>query len=273
MPGPAAASVVLCCIMLLLLPENIAASNEVVWTVREKLRRSLKHILELTRQGPFFTFGVFGLQKLSCGFLSSRCLPPCALRAKVGSRREVLLCWTPRHPHGNMFHEETYVCSWRVISEDLDEPTQWFEQYFDENSFDESDSQRRWGVLLGGLPPSSCLRFRVCAVNRWGRGGWSELELEVDLPGSGRPPGSRTIGGRNEDDTACAGRTYCLQCRCAFPARRPANYADVLSRPVFVKGCEHGPFCARCRRSVSRQVLPSCVCHALIGTWREQPIA
>eukprot|EP00439_Symbiodinium_sp_Y106_P043214 s3954_g5.t1 len=60
----------------------------------------------------------------------------------------------------------------------------------------------------------------------------------------------------------------CVQCRVPQTAGA-AFYAEVLHRPVTVQGCTHGPFCARCRRSVSAQVLPFCVCRALVSTWRE----
>ncbi|CAE7695797.1 unnamed protein product [Symbiodinium sp. CCMP2456] len=69
---------------------------------------------------------------------------------------------------------------------------------------------------------------------------------------------------------------FCLQHdskdaqRCRVPQTAgSAFYAEVLHRPVTVQGCTHGPFCARCRRSVSAQVLPFCVCRALVSTWRE----
>ncbi|OLP77867.1 hypothetical protein AK812_SmicGene42021 [Symbiodinium microadriaticum] len=60
----------------------------------------------------------------------------------------------------------------------------------------------------------------------------------------------------------------CVQCRVPQTAGG-AFYAEVLHRPVTVQGCTHGPFCARCRRSVSAQVLPFCVCRALVSAWRE----
>jgi len=63
----------------------------------------------------------------------------------------------------------------------------------------------------------------------------------------------------------------CTQCRAPVAATGTASYADVLHRPVFVPNCKHGPFCSRCRSSISSRVLPSCVCRALVDTWRETP--
>ncbi|CAK9075391.1 unnamed protein product, partial [Durusdinium trenchii] len=65
--------------------------------------------------------------------------------------------------------------------------------------------------------------------------------------------------------------TRCVQCRKALTSST-AHSAQVMHRPVTVKGCLHGPFCPRCRRSVSRQVLPFCVCRALVENWLEMTV-
>lgn len=61
----------------------------------------------------------------------------------------------------------------------------------------------------------------------------------------------------------------CLQCRKLQRAQCRAAYADVIHRPVIVQECVHGPFCPRCRRSIATQVLPLCVCHALVDSWHD----
>mmetsp|Transcript_61142 Transcript_61142/g.129129 ORF Transcript_61142/g.129129 Transcript_61142/m.129129 type:complete len:382 (+) Transcript_61142:93-1238(+) len=69
--------------------------------------------------------------------------------------------------------------------------------------------------------------------------------------------------------SAPKGAPRCVQCRLPQPVKCTASYADVLCRSLFQPDCAHGPFCARCRRSVSCRVLPSCVCRALVNTWHE----
>ncbi|CAE8615000.1 unnamed protein product [Polarella glacialis] len=63
--------------------------------------------------------------------------------------------------------------------------------------------------------------------------------------------------------------TPCAQCR--RPQTGPGNaaYGKVIYRPVFEPGCQHGPFCERCKRAIAARVLPSCVCRALVESWRE----
>lgn len=68
---------------------------------------------------------------------------------------------------------------------------------------------------------------------------------------------------------ARSGAPPCAQCRLHQPANCTAAYGGVVCRSVFSPECQHGPFCARCRRSIAGQCLPSCVCRALIGEWRE----
>lgn len=62
----------------------------------------------------------------------------------------------------------------------------------------------------------------------------------------------------------------CVQCQKIITGT--AYTAQVVHRPVTVKGCLHGPFCARCKRSVARQVLPFCVCRALVDNWQETTV-
>eukprot|EP00927_Polykrikos_kofoidii_P050702 TRINITY_DN44597_c0_g1_i1.p1 TRINITY_DN44597_c0_g1~~TRINITY_DN44597_c0_g1_i1.p1 ORF type:complete len:533 (-),score=78.85 TRINITY_DN44597_c0_g1_i1:97-1695(-) len=59
----------------------------------------------------------------------------------------------------------------------------------------------------------------------------------------------------------------CLQCRRPQPLDSSARSAVVLRRSLFAPECDHGPFCQRCRCRVASQVLPTCVCRALIIDW------
>lgn len=249
---------------LLILPQDIVCQSEVAWRIHGTVRRWLRNVMELSMRGPFFQALVYILRKLSCGLLSSRCQAPQSLRAKVLSTRELAVWWTPQYPKFNPFHEERYICSWTELNPDESKSGKWREQPVEENGFGDSES-RRWGTLLDGLPRAA-LRVRVCAVNLHGRSQWSDPELEV--PGSDRPAGTIIAG-----EVGHLSGPRCLQCRVTLPRQRPVAHADVTNRPVVARGCRHGPFCARCRQSVSAATLPSCVCHALISSWREQPLA
>lgn len=262
---------------MLCLPDSIAMTSGSIWAMRERLRGMIWAVLELSMQGPFFKLFAFILRKVSCGFLSSSCKPPHSLRAGFGGSRsyEVALCWTPRPASGNPFHEESYICSWCPM---LDGAVtgRWAEEFITENGFGE-DGGRRWGALLTGLPRNATVRLRMCSVNRRGRSAWSSEELEITPPSAGRPASARPVGHRQVSTDADGGksdsRVRCLQCRAPQPASEKVSYGDAICRPIFIEGCKHGPFCARCRRSISSQVLPSCVCHAMIGNWREQSSA
>eukprot|EP00931_Biecheleriopsis_adriatica_P011395 TRINITY_DN11248_c0_g1_i1.p1 TRINITY_DN11248_c0_g1~~TRINITY_DN11248_c0_g1_i1.p1 ORF type:complete len:201 (+),score=30.23 TRINITY_DN11248_c0_g1_i1:20-622(+) len=65
------------------------------------------------------------------------------------------------------------------------------------------------------------------------------------------------------------GTSRCVQCRTPQPTACTAAYAEVAHRPIAMPQCDHGPYCPRCRRSVAGQVLPFCVCRALVDHWRE----
>lgn len=261
-------------VAVLCLPDAMAMTSGSLWAMRERLRKMLWAVLELSMQGPFFKIFAFILRKLSCGFLSSSPRPPHALRAGFGGGRgfEVALCWTPRPVSENPFHEESYVISWSPMADGV-VTGRWREEFITENGFGE-DGGRRWGALLTSLPRNALVRIRMCTVNRRGRSAWSTEELEITPPSPGQPPSSRAVGHRQAATDADGGkndsRVRCLQCRAPQPASSTVAYGDAVCRPLFKEGCEHGPFCARCRRSMSAQVLPSCICHALIGNWREQ---
>lgn len=66
-------------------------------------------------------------------------------------------------------------------------------------------------------------------------------------------------------------RERCIQCRTTPQLSLGAAFAEVHHRPVTSQTCQHGPYCPRCRNSVALQVLPFCVCRALVQHWRESP--
>jgi len=262
---------------LLCLPDSMAMTSGSLWAARERMRRMIWAALKLSMQGPFFKFFAWILRKLSCGYLSSNCKPPHSLRAVIGGGRayEVALCWVPRPVTDNPFHEESYICSWCPVLDGV-VTERWREELITENGFGE-EGGKRWGAFLTGLPRNACVRVRMCSVNRRGRSAWSTEELEITPPSPGRPASARPMGHKeillDGDGGKSDSRVHCLQCRSPQPASGMVAYGDAICRPLFLEGCEHGPFCARCRRSMSAQVLPSCICHALIGSWREQSSA
>eukprot|EP00927_Polykrikos_kofoidii_P007135 TRINITY_DN12901_c2_g2_i1.p1 TRINITY_DN12901_c2_g2~~TRINITY_DN12901_c2_g2_i1.p1 ORF type:complete len:433 (+),score=71.01 TRINITY_DN12901_c2_g2_i1:78-1301(+) len=163
-----------------------------------------------------------------------------------------------------------------------------------------------WVSVLEGLPETGILRLRVRAQHCNGHSSWAREEVELDMSrvqGEGsegvvksRPShrsvgaNASTVGGgggysvgagytaRSRLNTLAsrnasgAGGRPCLRCRLPQAVAGSACgglFADVVTRPLFGKECPHGPFCARCRHRVGAQALPSCVCRALVGSWRE----
>mmetsp|Transcript_16378 Transcript_16378/g.34222 ORF Transcript_16378/g.34222 Transcript_16378/m.34222 type:complete len:278 (-) Transcript_16378:32-865(-) len=258
-------------VAVLLLPESMAVTSEVVWAVREYLRRNLRQLVQLTVQGPLFKLFVLCARRCCRGHLSSLCSSPHSLRAQAVSESDLVLCWVARSPPSNPFHEEHYVCAWCLAEDAGEAPVRWHEHETLEadNCGDDPDGGRR-AALLERLPEGVQLRLRVCAQNRHGRGDWSE-EVEIEMPTEQAAMGARHHGAKvlaRSRVVASSGRR-CLQCQRAQPLSKPVAYASVECPPIFSRECPHGPFCARCRKAVSAQVLPACICRGLIGTWRE----
>lgn len=258
-------------IAILLLPESVAVTSEVVWAIREYLRRNLRQLAQLTAQGPVFRLFVLCARRCCRGYLSSPCQAPHSLRAQAVSESDLVLSWTARTPAGNPFHEELYVCAWRLAEDSGEAPVRWNEHETPAKDYFGDDPERaRWTVLLEALPEGVGLRLRVCAENMHGRGEWSE-EIEIEMPTeevavSAQRRGVKVLA---RSRVVANGGRLCLQCRRSQPSSKPVAYACVECPSIFLKECPHGPFCARCRRAVSSQVLPSCVCRGLIKTWRE----
>ncbi|CAE7029612.1 GIP [Symbiodinium sp. CCMP2592] len=61
----------------------------------------------------------------------------------------------------------------------------------------------------------------------------------------------------------------CVQCQQRYVAYSNAFYATVVARSVFFPRCQHGPFCAGCKRKVASRTLGACVCRALLEGFRE----
>lgn len=276
------------------LPDVVAEQCEPVWRLREHVRRVLRQFLHLTAQGPIFKCLAAVLRKCSFGLLASRCRPPHSLQAEALGRGRLLLQWTAVPPEGgNIFHEEQYHCAWSRLAgagagDDDRGPgsrSGWQLRPLAARRCDEvlSDScggcsrgghgSDRFVALLDELPRDGCVRIRLCAINSRGQSTWSKEEIEVDMD-----PTSDSAGvGRTGSRVVPPGGA-CLRCR--SPAVRPEGstngnaggaYAEVVCRPLFSDGCPHGPFCKRCRSAIGNQAVPSCVCRALIGSWREGP--
>lgn len=250
-------------------------------------------------QGPLFRFlwGAFSwvlelladvVRKFSCGRLSSLCRPPRGLRAQAVGRSEVVLRWVADLP-GNIFHEENYECGWRVEASGSSSPSGtgtsekrilWKRRPLDELYCDDQHKPvfgggggcRECVALLDGLPEGARLRIRVRSINCFGPSDWAKEEIEVDTASLGKGPGACGPTKGRSRVVARTGADLCLRCRESRPAgKTPAAYAEVACRPLFGGGCHHGPFCARCCDAMGAQVVPSCVCRALIGSWRDTP--
>lgn len=267
--------------MVLTLPDSLVMQNEYLWQLRETLRRALFPDMKGFFDGPRVRFLALCLGRCCCGRLASPCRVPHSLRAQALGCAEIVLWWTAQLPPANPFHEEAYLCSWCRSSESVAQPggsqdaeALWSEARLEDLGLEtEGRGGARRQALLQGLPPRATLRLRLCAVNRLGRSAWSKEEIELALPAEERLTEWQAAGGLGRS-RAAGGEHLCLQCR--SPQRGPGGqqcevaYARVLCRPVLgPRGCPHGPFCALCRRRVSAQVLPLCVCRALIEAWHE----
>mmetsp|Transcript_6158 Transcript_6158/g.17213 ORF Transcript_6158/g.17213 Transcript_6158/m.17213 type:complete len:146 (-) Transcript_6158:181-618(-) len=85
--------------------------------------------------------------------------------------------------------------------------------------------------------------------------------------------GSRHVAehGESSDEElfreAPASGTRCL--RCLTGREKARFFCHVAVRSIYDRDplCLHGPFCSRCRRSLERMTLATCVCRGLISTW------
>jgi len=271
-----AATIVGGCVILALLPDGFTSYSEVLFGLREYIRKTFQSLVRLTLQGPFFQLFAWCLRRYSKGYLSSKCRPPHSLRALAVGDVEAVLQWAPTMQQ-NPFHEEHYVCAWCPVGEGSSTTAEIDDQYWSEQVILEreeaSHGLSRWVAILEGLPIGTRVRARVCAANRWGRSAWCPDELVLDLApaspqtNSAQPRGNstRTLG---RATVVTPGSRLCLRCRVQQPALCTVAYADLVSKPLFGSSCPHGPFCPRCQSRVEAQVLPSCVCRALIGAWR-----
>lgn len=276
-------------VAVLLLPESIVQASELLYQFRASLRRALAWIAENTVGGPFFKllqkclkklFGINGQDSRGIS-LSLTWDAPHSLRAEALSGDELMVWWTARPG------QEHFICAWHLVA---DAP-RWHESIVTENGCRAKGLRWTTVLKLHSLSSESSegnalrVRIRVCAAHQGGRSSWSE-EKELELVANTQEEQSSACNGSlpkaatiTDAAAASAGTTalqelerhwLCCQCRAPQPKCFLASYADVLYRPLFAEGCTHGPYCRRCCRAISDQVLPTCVCRALIGSWREE---
>eukprot|EP00930_Biecheleria_cincta_P007580 TRINITY_DN108807_c0_g1_i1.p1 TRINITY_DN108807_c0_g1~~TRINITY_DN108807_c0_g1_i1.p1 ORF type:complete len:310 (-),score=33.66 TRINITY_DN108807_c0_g1_i1:28-936(-) len=266
-----AAGVVLL-VTFLVLPERLVVHGA-TWRLQQKLRREVLHVFQSVVQSPSFrpivNAGLWCIKKLTGGRLASKCLSPHDLRCKASGGTEVMVLWSGRYP-SNPFHEQDYICAWRRCPEDGNSTEPWEEQLITTNTFRAStlsngNSSERSGAFLE-LPERSCLRVRVCAVNHHGRSDWSADEVEVRTASRLEP--TRLLA--KTCIVNAEGTVRCVQCSRAISLKSGAMFqAQVVCRPIFAPGCPHGPFCFKCQARLSAQVLPCCVCRALVDSWQK----
>eukprot|EP00441_Pelagodinium_beii_P020320 CAMPEP_0197673558 /NCGR_PEP_ID=MMETSP1338-20131121/81209_1 /TAXON_ID=43686 ORGANISM="Pelagodinium beii, Strain RCC1491" /NCGR_SAMPLE_ID=MMETSP1338 /ASSEMBLY_ACC=CAM_ASM_000754 /LENGTH=250 /DNA_ID=CAMNT_0043253829 /DNA_START=311 /DNA_END=1063 /DNA_ORIENTATION=+ len=74
----------------------------------------------------------------------------------------------------NIFHEETYVVAWSRANNQ-----EWLERCLNQHEECEDTSGKlkkaeKYKFVVDGLPHFTPLKFRMCAVSKWGRGPWSK---------------------------------------------------------------------------------------------------
>lgn len=293
--GNAAVTAAIGTVVVILLPNSIAMQSDVLCQLRESLRRAFLPSVDALVESLLFRAFALCARRCSCGRLASPCRVPHSLRAQAVSRRELVLWWTPSQTSPrNVFHEEVYLCAWRLstpeppescsTTKDADstdvkpaaeeKPEDWREVLLDGCQPVDGEQGdpgcRRHTALLQDLPDSASLRLRVCAVNRYGRSDWSKEEIELELLKQDKLTDRQMSNGIGRSHAVTSSGRLCVQC---LTPQRPGSalaYAEVACRPVVGgRDCKHGPFCSRCRRGVVKEVLPSCVCRGLIDIWRE----
>mmetsp|Transcript_81169 Transcript_81169/g.225914 ORF Transcript_81169/g.225914 Transcript_81169/m.225914 type:complete len:160 (+) Transcript_81169:164-643(+) len=108
----------------------------------------------------------------------------------------------------------------------------------------------------------------------------SDVELLAGT-GSLRPPGSCSgnlaASGGSQDGrrSQSGGGLRCVNCR-RNAGKGPTSFCSVAVRSIFDGAggeplCKHGPFCLRCRSRMDGLTLSTCVCRAVIASWRAGP--
>jgi len=153
-----------CCFLLLIVPKRFLFKR-FLRKARAKLVSSLRRMVFLSSQGPFFRLFAWCGRRCSCGYLASRCRPPQSVKVKATRLGEVMMFWSPQLPM-NPFHEEFYVIEWGRVG-----ASTWNEMAVRENG---SKDQDRWKTTLSSLPEMTYIRVRVRALNRHGPSSWSD---------------------------------------------------------------------------------------------------
>lgn len=272
---------------IFLLPE-LTSLLPAAWSeVREVMRRLFIRIVELLIHFRIFVHLRWCLKRLCNRDLSSLCKAPHSAKAQAIDSSTLVLWWREQKHQYNPFHEERYLVAWREVTENTgsaDAETQndgndkWRENIVELCDLSDPDDvsgdprRRKLSALMEDLPAQATLRLKVCALNSKGRSEWSREEIEVDLPKSRKFACKHAEQGMGRSRVVSSA-LHCIQCK--KPQERVSlSYSSVACKPVIkCHGCIHGPFCVRCRRRISGQVLASCICNALIDAWHDGPCA
>lgn len=159
-------------VLLLFMPKQVLAQSKLLRTARNKIRRSISRIWELSLQGPFFRIVIWFGRKLCKGRLSSRARAPHGFNLKADHTDEVTVKFSPTKGW-NPFHEELFVISWKQGIENWTERTLNPLEDCDDLSGKEKKGDR-FKFIVDQLPAFKEVKFRMCAVSFWGRGPWTK---------------------------------------------------------------------------------------------------
>lgn len=150
------------------LPNSIIANVKPLRQAKKKILKTWKRGVELTLQGPVYTISVWCGKTFGAGYMSSLPRAPTHVKAETQSFNEVFFWWKPNYPRFNPFHEEHYQASWQLIDPQEGEDKNWHTKEFFQGNWEEDGKKFKLGV--DALPEGKKIRFRICAVNKKGRG-------------------------------------------------------------------------------------------------------
>mmetsp|Transcript_116837 Transcript_116837/g.342133 ORF Transcript_116837/g.342133 Transcript_116837/m.342133 type:complete len:346 (-) Transcript_116837:90-1127(-) len=162
-------------VVLLLLPHGIVGKIRLLRRLRSRLLKGCKRAIELSKEGPFYRLFVWCGRRCAFGRLSSRCREALSVKARATGWSEAVLTWSPCLPM-NPFHEENYVLAWRKAGSSDEK---WRERQVNRHDDCEELAGSKLRSYMDGLPEKTLVAVRLCAVNVWGRGEWSE-EVQVE---------------------------------------------------------------------------------------------
>lgn len=180
--GNLAVLLVVSSIALMLLPHNFVAKSKVLRKCRSEVLKSCRRMLHIWRISPLYRVAVLLGHRCFLGRLSSRCRTPEALKASAYGCSEISVTFTPRFPAVNAFHQECYVVATRASpSSEESLEASWQERELTKEDVEIRGNGKILKAYVNKLPAHTSLQVRICAMNCWGRGPWSEEARVVTL--------------------------------------------------------------------------------------------